>query len=63
MLSLSGYSRYLETDAKMLSLFLKYLTQFIIKYSLEEQSVDQFSTILGVRSYVWNLLQTISEAG
>ena len=34
MLSLSGYSRHLETDIKMLSLFLEYLTQFIIKYSL-----------------------------
>ena len=31
ILSLSGYSRYLETDAKMLFLSLEYLTYFIKK--------------------------------
>ena len=33
------------------------------KYPLRGKSINQFSTILGVESYVWNLLQAISEAG
>jgi len=57
-LSLSGYSRHLETDTKMLSTFLKYLTGFI-----KQHPIEQFPTISGVGSYVWNLLQAISESG
>ena len=49
MLSLS---RHLETNTKILSLSPEYLTYFIKKYSLGEYFVDQFSTILGVESYV-----------
>jgi len=63
MLLLSGYSRHFETDDKVLSLFLEFFTCFIKKHPLEGQSVKQFPTILGVGSYVWNLLQAISEAG
>ena len=62
ILSLSNYSRYLETNAKILSLSFKHLTYFIKKCSLRGQSVNQFPTILGVGSYIWNLLQAISEA-
>ena len=62
-LSLSGYSGYLETDIKMLSTSLKRLTGFIKQHSLEGHPIEQFPTILGVGSYVWNLLQAISESG
>jgi len=57
-LLLSGYSKHLETDTKMLSTFLKCLTGFI-----KQHPIEQFPTILGVGSYVWNLLQAISESG
>ena len=40
VLLLSGYSRYLETNAKVLCLSLKYLIYFIKKYSLGGQSVN-----------------------
>ena len=50
-LSLSEYSGHLETDTKMLSISLKYLTGFI-----KQHFIEQFPTILGVSSYVWNLL-------
>jgi len=36
MLLLSGYSRHLETDNKVLSLFFECFTCFIKKYLLEE---------------------------
>ena len=62
-LSLSGYSEHLETDTKMLSTSLKYLTGFIKQHPLGGHPIEQFSTILGVGSYVWNLLQAISESG
>ena len=62
MLPLSGYSRHLETDTKMLSLSLECLTHFIKTCPLGEHSVNQFPTIFGVGSHVWNLLQMISEA-
>ena len=55
-LSLSGYSGHLETDTKMLSTFLKCLTGFIKQHPLGGHSIEQFPTILGVDSYVWNLL-------
>jgi len=50
-LSLSEYSGYLETDTKMLSISLKHLMGFI-----KQHPIEQFPTILGVSSYVWNLL-------
>jgi len=56
-------ARYLKTDAKILSLSLECLIYLIKKHPLRGHSVDKFSTILGVGSYVWNLLQTISKAG
>ena len=62
-LSLSGYSGHLEADTKMLSTSLKRLTGFIKQYSLGGCPIKQFPTILGVGSYVWNLLQAISESG
>ena len=61
-LSLSGYSGHLETDIKMLSTSLKCLTGFIKQHPLGGRSIEQFPTILGVGSYVWNLLQTISKS-
>ena len=62
-LSLFGYFGHLETDTKMLSTSLKCLTGFIKQHPLRGCPIEQFSTILGVGSYVWNLLQTISESG
>ena len=62
VLSLSSYSRHLETDIKMLFSFLKYLICFIKQHPLREYFIKQFSTILGVNSYIWNLLQAVSEA-
>ena len=61
-LSLSEYSRHLETDTKMLSTSLKCLTGFIKQHPLGGCPIKQFSTILEVGSYVWNLLQAISES-
>ena len=51
-LSLSGYSGHLETDTKMLSTSLKYLTGFIKQHPLGGHPIEQFPTILGVGSYV-----------
>ena len=62
-LSLSGFSEHLETDTKMLSTSLKCLTGFIKQHPLGRCPIEQFPTILGVGSYVWNLLQGISESG
>jgi len=55
-LSLSGYSGHLETDTKMLSSSLKRLVYFIKQHPLGGHPIEQFSTILGVDSYIWNLL-------
>ena len=52
ILSLSGYSRHLETDTVILSLSLEHLTCFIKKHSLGGYSVNSFTTILEVGSYV-----------
>ena len=62
LLSVSDYTRHLEADAKVLSSSLEYLAYFK-KCSFEGHSIEQFPTILGVSSYVWNLFQTISENG
>ena len=40
ILSLFNYSRYLETNVKILSLSFEYLTYFIKMYSLGGQSVN-----------------------
>ena len=61
MLLLSNYFRYFEIDVKMLSLSFGHFTYFIKKY-LVRCSVNQFSTILEVGSYIQDLLQIISEA-
>ena len=61
-LSLYGYPGHLETDIKMLSTSLKHLTGFIKQHPLGGHPIKQFPTILGVGSYVWNLLQAISES-
>ena len=55
-LLLSEYSGHLETDTKMFSTSLKRLTGFIKQYPLGWCPIEQFPTILGVGSYVWNLL-------
>ena len=47
----------------MLSTSLKRLIGFIKQHPLEGHPIEQFPTILGVGSYVWNLLQAISESG
>ena len=47
----------------MLSSSLKHLACFIKQHPLREHPIEQFSTILEVGSYIWNLLQAISETG
>jgi len=59
---LSDCARHLKADAKILSLSLEYFIYLIKKNSLRGYSIDKSSTILGVGSYVWNLLQNISKA-
>ena len=53
---------HLETDAKVLATSLKHLAYFIQKRPLKGHSIEQFPSILGIGSYVWRLLQAISEA-
>ena len=55
VLSLSKYFGHLETDIKMLLSSLKYFVYFIKQHPLGEHPIEQFSTILGVSSYVQNL--------
>ena len=52
ILSLFGYSKHLETNIKIFSSSLKYLTCFIKQHPLEGHSIEQFSIILGIGSYV-----------
>jgi len=47
----------------MLSTSLKCHTGFIKQHPLGGRPIEQFPTILGVGSYVWNLLQAISKSG
>jgi len=61
--SLSGYDMHFKADAKMLATSLRCLAYFIQKCSLKGHPIEQFSTILRVGCYIWNLLQAISEAG
>ena len=58
-LLLSKYSRHLETDTKMLFTSLKHLTGFFKQHPLGGHPIEQFPTIFGVGSYIWNLLQAI----
>ena len=50
VLSLSGHSSLLKTNTKILFSFFKHLTCFI-----KQHSIKQFSTILEVGFYIWNL--------
>jgi len=61
-MSLSGYDIHLETDAKVLATFLIHLVCFIQKHPLKSHPIEQFSFILGIGSYIWRLLQAVSEA-
>jgi len=61
-LLLSGYSGHLETGTKMLSFSLKHLVCFIKQHPLGGPYIEQSPIVLGVGSYIWNLLQTISKA-
>ena len=51
-LLLFKYSKYLETDTKILFSSLKHLVCFIKQYSLRGYPVEQFPTILRVDSYL-----------
>ena len=54
---------YLKADTKMLATSLMYLAHFIQKRPLKGCPIEQFPSVLGIGSYVWRLLQTVSEAG
>ena len=61
--SLSGCDMHLEADAKVLATSLKHLACFIQKRPLKGRPIEQFPSVLGIGSYVWRLLQAVSEAG
>ena len=61
--SLSGCDMHLETDTKVLATSLKCLACFIQKCPLKGRPIEQFPSVLGIGSYVWRLLQAVSEAG
>ena len=54
---------HLEADAKVLATSLKRLACFIQKRPLKGRPTEQFPSVLGIGSYVWRLLQAVSEAG
>ena len=60
---LSGCDMHLEADAKVLATSLKRLACFIQKRPLKGRPIEQFPSVLGIGSYVWRLLQAVSEAG
>ena len=60
---LSGCDMHLEADAKVLATSLKRLACFIQKHPLKGHPIEQFPSVLGIGSYVWRLLQAVSEAG
>ena len=62
-MSLSSCDMHLEADAKMLATSLKRLACFIQKHPLKGRPIEQFPSVLGIGSYVWRLLQAISETG
>jgi len=59
---LSGCDMHLEADAKVLATLLRCLACFIQKCSLKGCSIEQFSSVLGIGSYIWILFQAVSEA-
>ena len=59
---LSGCDMHLEADAKVLATSLRHLAYFIQKRPLKNHPIEQFSSVLGISSYVQRLLQTVSEA-
>ena len=61
--SLSGCDMHLEANAKVLATSLKRLACFIQKRPLKSHPIEQFPSVLGIGSYVWRLLQAVSEAG
>ena len=63
VMSLSGCDMHLEADAKVLATSLKHLACFIQKRPLKGCPIEQFPSVLGIGSYVWRLLQAVSEAG
>ena len=58
---LFGYDIYLKANAKMLATSLMCLVCFIQKHPLKSHPIEQFSSILGISSYIWRLLQAVSE--
>jgi len=60
--SLSGCDIHLEADAKVLATSLKHLACFIQKHPLKGHPIEQFPSVLEIGSYVWRLLQAVSEA-
>jgi len=54
---------HLEANAKVLATSLRCLACFIQKRPLKGRPIEQFPSILGIGSYVWRLLQAVSEAG
>jgi len=54
---------HLEADAKVLATSLKCLACFIQKRPLKGRPIEQFPSVLEIGSYVWRLLQAVSEAG
>ena len=63
MTSLSGCDMHLEANTKVLTTSLRHLACFIQKCSLKGCPIEQFPSVLGIGSYVWRLLQAVSEAG
>lgn len=47
----------------MLVTSLLYFAYFIQKHFLKDYSIEQFSTILGIRFCVWRFLENVSKAG
>ena len=61
--SLSGCDIHFEADAKVLVTFLICFVHFIQKHPLKDHPIEQFPSVLEIGSYVWRLLQAVSEAG
>jgi len=53
---------HLEADAKVLTTSLRHPACFIQKRPLKSHPIEQFPSVLGIGSYVWRLLQAVSEA-
>jgi len=60
-MSLSGCDMHLEADTKVLTTSLRCLACFIQKHPLKGCPIEQFPSVLGIDSYVWRLLQAVSE--